>query len=270
MTTKTNSNCPFLLLSLGSIIHTLLLLSCSPADPPLPPFATYKIVAEFPHDENAFTQGLVFSDGFFYESTGRYGSSSLRKIDSVTGEIINFYGLADRFFGEGLAIVGNDIIQLTWKEQTGFVYDKDTFAFKRDFNYPSEGWGLTYDGKQLIMSNGTARLSFLDPETFEIIGHLDVTDKDGAVSNLNELEFIKGEIYANRWKTDHIVRINPVTGRVTGWIDLRGLLRPEDITRPVDVLNGIAYDDRNDRLFVTGKLWPKLFHIELVPLQGGG
>jgi glutamine cyclotransferase len=175
--------------------------------------------------------------------------------------------LADEFFGEGLAVIRNQLIQLTWRSQVGFVYDKDTFAVQKDFNYQTEGWGLTYDGKRLIMSDGSATLYFLDPKTFQTVAHVEVRDEDRLVSNLNELEFIKGEIYANVWKSNTIVRINPETGRVAGWIDLGGLLRLEDITGPVDVLNGIAYDARNDRIFVTGKLWPKIFQIELIPIE---
>ena len=175
--------------------------------------------------------------------------------------------LADEFFGEGLTIVGNEMIQLSWRSQVGFIYDKETFALQKDFNYQTEGWGLTYDGKRLIMSDGSATLYFLDPKTFQTVGQVEVRDGDRFVTNLNELEFIKGEIYANVWKSNTIVRINPETGRVVGWINLRGLLRLEDITGPVDVLNGIAYDPQNDRIFVTGKLWPKVFEIELIPIE---
>jgi glutaminyl-peptide cyclotransferase len=167
-------------------------------------------------------------------------------------------------FGEGIAIYGDRIIQLTWQSHIGLVYDKTSFELLRTFSYPTEGWGLTHDGARLIMSDGTATLHFLDPETFVEVGQVEVYDVDGPVVRLNELEYIGGEIYANIWQTDRIVRIDPQTGQVLGWVDLSGLLSPEDRQQPVDVLNGIAYDPASDRLFVTGKLWPKLFEIELV------
>ena len=257
--------CFFFLLAFVSVIS--LFPACFPERDTTPQFATYHIVNEFPHDHNAFTQGLVFEDGFFYESTGRNGFSSVRKVVPNTGEIVMIHELADEFFGEGLTIAGNQIIQLTWRSQVGFVYDKETFAVQKEFDYQTEGWGITYDGNRLIMSDGSATLYFLDPKTFQTVAQVQVRDENRLVSNLNELEFIKGEIYANVWKTNTIVRINPETGRVVGWIDLRGLLRLEDITGPVDVLNGIAYDARNDRIFVTGKLWPKIFQIELIPIE---
>jgi glutamine cyclotransferase len=264
---RLTKNCffSFLLLWIISVIGCF--SACSPSENDLPQFYTYQIINAFPHDVRAFTQGLVVSDGFFYESTGRYGGSSVRKVDPVTGETIKLYELPHKFFGEGLTIIRNEIIQLTWRSRVGFVYDKDTFAVQKEFNYQTEGWGLTYDGKQLIMSNGTETLYFLDPATFKTIAQIEVFDEDGFVSRLNELEFIKGEIYANIWGSDHIVRINPQTGRVVGWIDLRGLLPPEDITGPIDVLNGIAYDVESNRIFVTGKLWPKVFQIKLVPIE---
>ena len=172
--------------------------------------------------------------------------------------------LPAQFFGEGVTIYGNKIIQLTWRSNVGFVYDKDSFELLQEFNYPTEGWGITHDGKRLIMSDGTSTLHFLDPETFGGIGRIEVRANDGPVAGLNELEYVRGEIYANVWQTDRIARIAPETGQVTGWIELKGLLGPEDRREPVDVLNGIAYDGRNDRLFVTGKLWPRLFEIELI------
>jgi glutamine cyclotransferase len=172
--------------------------------------------------------------------------------------------LSAHFFGEGITIYGNRVIQLTWRAKVGFVYDRQTFQLLDTFNYPTEGWGITHDGRSLIMSDGTSTLYLLDPQTFREVGRLEVHTRDGPVSRLNELEYVRGEIYANVWKTDRIVRISPQTGEVAGWIDLEGLLKPEDRYRRIDVLNGIAYDVKNDRLFVTGKLWPKLFEIELV------
>ncbi len=264
---RNRKSCFFLFFLLACISVISLFPACFPERDSIPQFATYQIVTEFPHDPNAFTQGLVFEDGFFYESTGRKGFSSVRKVVPNTGEIVMIHELADEFFGEGLAVIHNEIIQLTWREHRGFVYDKDTFAFLENFKYQTEGWGLTYDGKRLIMSDGSATLYFLDPKTFQTVGQVEVRDGDRFVTHLNELEFIKGEIYANVWKSNTIVRINPETGSVVGWINLRGLLRLGDITDPVDVLNGIAYDAGHDRIFVTGKLWPKIFQIELIPIE---
>jgi len=263
-----NRKCCFYFFFLLPFISVISLFpACLPERDTLPQFATYHIVTEFPHDHNAFTQGLVFEDGFFYESTGRKGFSSVRKVVPNTGEIVMIHELPDEFFGEGLTIAGSEMIQLTWRSRVGFIYDKETFAVRKEFDYQTEGWGITYDGKRLIMSDGSATLYFLDPRTFQTVAQVEVRDENSFVSNLNELEFIKGEIYANVWKTNTIVRINPETGRVLGWINLSGLLRLEDIAGPVDVLNGIAYDARNDRIFVTGKLWPKIFQIELIPIE---
>jgi glutamine cyclotransferase len=218
----------------------------------------------YPHDRSAFTEGLVFQDGVFFESTGLRGSSSLRRVALETGEVLQFRALSIQFFGEGIALFGQKIVQLTWQSHTGFVYDKDSFELLSTFGYPTEGWGLTQDGRRLIMSDGTATLHFLDPESLTEIGKIDVHDDHVPVVNLNELEYVEGEVYANVWQTDWIARIDPHTGRVTGWIDLTGLLSAEDQNPAVDVLNGIAYDAENDRLFVTGKLWPKVFEIQLI------
>ncbi|MEZ4771398.1 MAG: glutaminyl-peptide cyclotransferase [Caldilineales bacterium] len=227
---------------------------------------TYQVVATYPHDPEAFTQGLVYQDGIFYEGTGLRGRSSLRKVDPVSGKVTQRIELPDRDFGEGIAILGDKLYQLTWQENTGFIYDKDSFELLDTWTYPGEGWGLTTDGERLIMSDGTNSLRFLDPETLEETGRVDVVDTQGrALTNLNELEYIDSQVYANIWQTDWIARIDPATGLVRGWIDLRGLLPAEDRTQPVDVLNGIAYDPASDRLFVTGKLWPALFEIDLVP-----
>jgi glutamine cyclotransferase len=225
---------------------------------------TYKIIRVYPHDRNAFTQGLVFENGALYEGTGTYGCSSLRKTELETGKILQLIRLPKRFFGEGITVFGNTLIQLTWKSRIGFVYDRQSFSCKGTFQYPTEGWGITHDGIRLIMSDGSSGLHFLDPLTFEETGRIEVSDDRGPVTRLNELEYIRGEIYANIWQTDDIVRIDPQTGKVLARIDLTGLLTPEDRRYPVDVLNGIAYDPDKERIFVTGKLWPKLFEIEII------
>jgi glutamine cyclotransferase len=227
-------------------------------------FYSYNIVNTYPHDPAAFTQGLVFEDNHLYEGTGLRGQSSLRKVELETGNIINMYELPQKYFGEGITLYKDRIIQLTWQSYTGFVYDKDTFTVLEEFSYSTEGWGITHDGNTLIMSDGTSTLYFLDFETFEVVRTLEVYD-DTPVTRLNELEYINGEIYANVWLTDSIAIISPDTGKVRGWIELEGLL-PDTGQQP-DVLNGIAYDADNDRLFVTGKLWPYLFEIDLVLLR---
>lgn len=229
------------------------------------PVYTYRIINTYPHDRNAFTQGLVFEDGFLYEGTGLYGKSTLRKVELETGDIMKLHELSSEYFGEGIAIYQDKIYQLTYQSRRGFIYDKDKFTVLGEFTYTTEGWGLTCDGELLIMSDGTSTLSFRDPETLEEIYKITVYDNKGEVTRLNELEYVNGEIYANIWQTDYIARISPQTGRVIGWIDLKGLLDPE-YRRNTDVLNGIAYDAEYDRLFVTGKLWPYLFEIELIPL----
>jgi glutamine cyclotransferase len=182
-----------------------------------------------------------------------------------TGKILQFLALPEQYFGEGVAVLGDEIFQLTWKSGVGFVYDKDSFGLRRVFTYPTEGWGLTHDGKQLIMGDGTPTLHFLDPETLQETRQIQVSFKDRPVWALNELEYVQGTVYANIWQTNTIARIDPQTGEVVGLIDLEDLLRPQDYDQPVGVLNGIAYDAEGERLFVTGKLWPKLFEIELVP-----
>lgn len=227
-------------------------------------FYSYNIVNTYPHDPAAFTQGLVFDNNRLYEGTGLRGQSSLRKVELETGKIIKMYELPQKYFGEGITLYKDRIIQLTWQSHTGFVYDKDTFTVLKEFSYSTEGWGITHDGNTFIMSDGTSTLYFLDFETFEIVRTLDVYD-DEPVTRLNELEYINGEIYANVWLTDRIAIISPDTGKVTGWIELEGLLPAGD--QQPDVLNGIAYDVDNDRLFVTGKLWPYLFEIDLVLLR---
>jgi len=230
----------------------------------LPFNATYQIVSTYPHDPAAFTQGLVYHDGVFYESTGLRGESSLRRVELETGRVLQRLNVPDRFFSEGLALWEDRLIQLTWTSGRAFAYDRETFEKRAEFSYPTEGWGLTHDGERLIMSDGTNTLYFRDPDTFEETGRVVVRDGDSAVGNLNELEYIEGEVWANVWLTDRIVRIDPETGEVQGWIDLSGLLPPNERTSRTDVLNGIAYDPDGERVFVTGKLWPKLFEIELV------
>jgi glutamine cyclotransferase len=221
-------------------------------------------VNTYPHDTDAFTQGLVFEDGVLYEGTGGYGKSSLRKVDLETGDILSIYELPEHYFGEGITVYKDSIIQLTWKSNLGFVYDKNSFEVLRDFTYESEGWGITHDGERLIMSDGTSTLRFLHPEDFSILGHVDVYKDDAPVDNLNELEYINGLVYANIWRTEDIAIIDPQNARVVGWIELFGLKQTLSWSGPMDVLNGIAYDTMENRLFVTGKLWPRLFEIELV------
>ena len=227
---------------------------------------TYKVVHTYPHDSNAFTQGLIYLDGRLYESTGLNGRSSLRMVDLATGGVLQKYDLPLEYFGEGLTDWGSNLIQLTWKAHKGFVYDRFSFSLLRTFEYEGEGWGLTHDATQLIMSDGTAYLRFLDPKSFREIRRIQVTDETGRpIDNLNELEYIQGEIYSNIWGTDKIVRISPRTGKILGWIDLSGIIDVRELGDPGAVLNGIAYDAAGDRLFVTGKLWPKLFEIKIVP-----
>jgi len=230
---------------------------------PKPRNYTYTIVNVYPHDTSAFTQGLIFENGVLYESTGLYSHSTLRRVELETGEILQLHSLPDQFFGEGITIFDDKIIQLTWLSNRGFVYDKYSFDLLREFNYPTQGWGITHDGSRLIMSDGTATLYFLNPETLERIGQVEVHDT-GPVAMLNELEYIQGEVYANIWQEEKIAIINPHTGKVRAWIDLSGIGDLENQST-IDVLNGIAYDAKADRLFVTGKMWSQLFEIKLIP-----
>ncbi len=225
---------------------------------------TYTVVNRYPHDPGAFTQGLVYLGGVFYEGTGQRGASSLRRVEAETGRVLQQHDLAGEYFGEGIAVVDEQIYQLTWQEGVAFLYDRATFDEVERFAYAGEGWGLTYDGARLIMSDGSATLTFRDPATFAPLDTVQVYDEHGPVVRLNELEYIAGEVYANIWQTDLIVRIDPATGRVTGRIDLAGLLSADE-RQQTDVLNGIAYDAAGDRLFVTGKWWPALFEIRLEP-----
>jgi len=236
-------------------------------NPVIPTTYTYEIINTFPHDRKAFTQGLVFENGVLYEGTGLPGRSSLRKVELETGNILQMHKLLTKFFGEGITIYKENIIQLTFQENVGFVYNKDTFELLREFNYPTEGWGITHNGRYLIMSDGTPTLYFLDPETFEQVRRMKVYDRNAPLWGLNELEYVEGQIYANVWPSERIAIIAPDTGRVTGWIDMKGLLTQQDYTEYMDVLNGIAYDKNNRRLFVTGKFWPKLFEIKPIPAK---
>ena len=224
----------------------------------------YEVVHSYPHDPSAYTQGLFFLNGVLYEGTGLNGRSSIRKVKLETGEILQRREVPEQYFGEGIVNWNGRLVEITWQSETGFVYDLNSFEPRSQFSYPGEGWGLTQDGKRLIMSDGSPELRFWDPETLRETGRVTVTDQGRPVPRLNELEWIKGEVFANVYQTDRIARIDPSSGKVAGWIDLAGILGPADRVQPVDVLNGIAYDARGDRLFVTGKLWPKLFEIRLV------
>jgi glutamine cyclotransferase len=229
------------------------------------PTEGYRVVHTYPHDSSAFTQGLVMVDGMLYEGTGLKGRSSVRAVDLATGRVIQSVKVPDKYFGEGLTDWGSNLIELTWMAHRGFVYDRFSLRLVKTFEYKGEGWGLTHDRQHLIMSDGTAVLRFLDPVTFKVVRTLAVSDGGRPVKELNELEYIHGEIYANVWQTDRIARISPATGKVIAWIDLSGLLTADERMNGNAVLNGIAYDQKNDRLFVTGKLWPKLFEIKVVP-----
>jgi glutaminyl-peptide cyclotransferase len=227
---------------------------------------SYQIIHTYPHDPKAFTQGLIYVDGHLYESTGLNGRSSLRMVDLTSGQVLQKHELPSEYFGEGLTDWASTLIQLTWTSHQAFVYDRFSFSLERTFTYTGEGWGLTHDTANLIMSDGTSYLRFLDPRTFRVVRRIHVTDDSGqAVDNLNELEYIHGEIYANVWQSDEIVRISPRTGRILGRIDLSGIIDKRELNGEGAVLNGIAYDAAGDRLFVTGKLWPKLFEIKIVP-----
>jgi len=234
--------------------------------PSLPTYG-YTLVRAYPHDRDAFTQGLQYIDGELYEGTGLNGRSSIRKVNLETGAVLQKRDVAEAYFGEGITVWRNQIVQLTWQSGVAFVYDRKTFAPIRTVRYRGEGWGLTNDGASLIMSDGSDELHVLDPATFDIRRRIRVTAAGAPVRELNELEYVKGEVFANVWQTDRVARIDPKTGHLTGWIDLAGLLTPWE-RAGTDVLNGIAYDAARDRLFVTGKLWPKLFEIKLTRKSG--
>ncbi|SDX26905.1 glutaminyl-peptide cyclotransferase [Lysobacter enzymogenes] len=230
------------------------------------PVYSYKVIARHPHDPQAFTQGLIWKDGFLYESTGLNGHSSVRKVELASGRVLQRTALPDEVFGEGMTDRGDQLLVLSWTNGAGYVLNRADFSFAGTFQYPGEGWGLTRSADTIYMSDGSAQIRLLDPATLRERSRIQVRDQGRAIDQLNELEWVKGEIYANVWQSDRIARIDPKTGQVRGWIDLSGLLRQHGSGgRGADVLNGIAYDAQGDRLFVTGKLWPDLFQIELVP-----
>jgi len=228
---------------------------------PLPMFG-YTVVHSYPHDRDAFTQGLQVVDGVFYEGTGLNGRSSIRKVKIETGEVLQKRDVPAQYFGEGITVHGSELFELTWQSGVALVYDKQTFAPKRQFKYTGEGWGLTQDKTSLIMSDGTEYLRFLDPATFAEKRRVRVMATGSPLKNLNELEYVRGEVYANVWQTDYVARIDPATGTVNGYIDFRGLLTSRE-RQSTDVLNGIAYDEASDRLFITGKLWPRVFEVRV-------
>jgi len=226
------------------------------------PMFGYTIVHTYPHDHDAFTQGLQVVDGVFYEGTGLNGRSSIRKVKIETGEVLQKRDVPAQHFGEGITVRGSELFQLTWQSGVALVYDRASFTPKRQLKYTGEGWGLTQDATSLIMSDGTEYLRFLDPATFTERRRVRVTAGGAPLKNLNELEYVKGEVFANVWQTDYIARIDPKTGAVNGYIDFRGLLTPRE-REGTDVLNGVAYDEKSDRLFITGKLWPRVYEVRI-------
>jgi len=228
------------------------------------PVWRYEVVNAFPHDPRAFCQGLAVEGEVLFEGTGRYGQSSLRRVDLKTGRVLQIVRLSPKVFGEGVALVDDRIVQLTWQRHVGLVFDKQTFARQTTFRYGGEGWGITYDGTHLIMSDGSDTLRLIDPQTYQLARTLKVRNQGARVLRLNELEYVESEILANIWHSDYVARISPADGQVLGWIDLRGLLPANQRRDNEAVLNGIAYEPQHKRLFVTGKLWPKLFEIRLV------
>jgi glutamine cyclotransferase len=252
-----------LLIAVALLVAALTIYAFSqPQTSTQPQDYSYRLINTYPHDTNAFTEGLIFKDGFLYESTGVYGASSLRQVDLETGNVIKQVNLTETLFGEGLTAVDDTLVQLTWKNHVGLIYDKASFALLSNYSIDTQGWGLTYDGSRLIMSDGSSQLFFVDPDTHQVIGSITVKDGDAEIAQINELEYINGDVYANIWQTTKIAIINPITGQVKGWINLSGLNQQHGID---DVLNGIAYDEQSSKLFVTGKYWPTLYQIELVP-----
>ena len=249
------------------LLISLATLTCQTIPTPTPgekvPIYGYEVVHVFPHDRNAFTQGLVFNEGRLLESTGEVGHSSLRRVGLDDGNILQKVDVPRPYFAEGITLLKGKIYQLTWQQQLGFIYDALTFEKIGQFNYTGEGWGLATDGQSLILSDGSNRIRFINPETLQVTRTIAVLDGKTPVTELNELEYVQGEIFANIWHADQIARINPQTGAVVGWISLAGLLKPGEVEDEEAVLNGIAYDQASGRLFVTGKLWPKLFEIRL-------
>ena len=278
---RSDNHGPYIARAAGSRLPALPLLLLAALAPWLfartsaKPYATrtpeysFKIIHTFPHDPNAFTQGLAFRDGLLYEGTGRTGHSSLRKVRLETGKVLEHIDLAPDVFGEGIALYKNEIVQLTWLSEKGFVYDARDFHLLRQFSYQGEGWGLATNGAphrdELFMSDGTPEIRVLDADTLTEKRRFTVRDGEEPIDQLNELEYVEGELFANVWQSDKIARISPETGKVLGWIDLKGLLSPVYKLEAGAVLNGIAYDPVRKRLFVTGKLWPSLFEIRLIP-----
>ena len=249
-----------------AILTGFTMLACAPATVAQrrpAPVQSFKVIATFPHDTTSFTQGLVFAaDGQMYESTGLQGESTLRRVDIATGRTLQRLDVPAPYFAEGLALVGDELLQLTWQHKVGFVYDRHTFKQKRTFAYKTEGWGIAYDGTaSLVMSDGSDTLTFVDPKSFAAVKTLRVMDAGRPISNLNELEWIEGEIWANVWMTDRIARISPKTGEVSAWVDLSTLFPAAERLPPADVLNGIAYDKATRRIYITGKKWPRLYQI---------
>lgn len=227
------------------------------------PVQDFAVVKTYPHDPGAFTQGLVYADGEFLESTGLHGESTLRRVEIATGKVLQRRVVDTKYFAEGLALVGDVLLQLTWQHNIGFIYDRKTFAPKGTFTYKTEGWGMAYDTKGgLVMTDGSAQLTFLSPRTYAVTKTVTVTDGGRPVRDLNELEWIEGELWANVWMSDRIARINPSTGVVNAWVDLGTLWPQARRTPPADVLNGIAYDPAGKRIFVTGKKWPRVYEIK--------
>lgn len=247
------------------VIILALLLATTACHAAIPVY-DYRIVHVYPHDTSAYTEGLFYKGGFLYESTGEKGASTIRKVQLETGKVLQRHDLPAQYFGEGIIDWKDQLIQLTWQSETGFIYGLDDFKLRRTFSYPGEGWGLTRDHTHIYMSDGSSVLRILDPDTLVAVGGIMVTADGVPVTNLNELEWVDGEIYANIWLTNRIARIDPISGHVVGWIDLTGLFDVNTLPVPAnDVLNGIAWDAQHKRLFVTGKHWPKLFEIKLVP-----
>ncbi len=229
------------------------------------PVAGFRVVRSYPHDRSAFTQGLEYHDGYLYEGTGLNGRSWLRKVELTTGRVVRQVALPYEHFGEGITLLAGEILQLTWQSHVGFVYGASDFKLRRQFHYEGEGWGLANNGREVFLSDGSSTIRVLNPKTLTVARRFRVTDGAAPVAQLNELEMVNGELYANVWQSNRIARISPVTGKVLGWIDLSGLLSPIFRTGEIDVLNGIAYDAAGKRLFVTGKLWPAVFEIQVTP-----
>jgi glutamine cyclotransferase len=252
------------ILCVGGVLVVILNLGQTPNDSTSPTLYTYQIIKTHPHNTTAFTEGLVFNNGVLYESTGEYGYSSLRQVNLENGVVEQEVLLPNKYFGEGLTVVNESLVQLTWREKIGFIYDKETFSLLGNFSYSSEGWGLTFNGSDLIMSDGTSKLTFINPVTFQQIGQISVHDGNTPVTNINELEFISGYVYANIWMQQKIAIINPQTGTVKGWIDLTGIYQTNNLD---DVLNGIAFDSQTNRLLITGKDWSNLYEITIIPTK---